>query len=317
MSSVDLGRARVFAALFRGRTDVVGLGSGGVSHREVASRTYLDHVKGTFGGDIGIFPMLDNNTVHFCAVDIDERDLELAKTIASLLPACAWIEESKSKGYHVWVFFSVPCPAWAARAVLRSACLAAGRRDLEIFPKQDELKPGMVGNYINLPLFGDSRPILGSSEVLDQVGKPWTIDGFLTCAVERRTDPAEWVRRARKAGGRPPEERAEASSFGERTKLHVCAEYIIEHREDNPLTPGHRATVLFNLAKMILNVEGYSEDEALYLVEAVNQASDPPVPSSEVERFIRNAARGGWTSTGCDDPVMAPYVSPECPIANG
>lgn len=305
-----------FAQLFAGRTDAYGQGKGGVVRAPVTQRMYRDHLKGIGGHDIGIFPVRDDGTVWFAAIDLDERNTVLAERFAHLMPGIAWVEESRSKGYHIWAFFESPCPAWVARAVLRGVSLAAGRRDVELFPKQDRLLEGMVGNYINLPLFGDTRPILWrTGDAWDLTPPGYTPEAFIQEALTDRNDPTEWESYARGLGATPPSERP-ASGFGERSTLHCCAAYVIKHRADNPLQPGHRSVVLFNLAKQILNCEQYDEDEALELVEAVNQAAAVPLPESEVRRFVRNAARGRWTSTGCDEPAFQPYADPDCGIAN-
>jgi hypothetical protein len=75
--------------------------------------------------------------------------------------------------------------------------------------------------------------------------------------------------------------------------------------------------VLFNLSKMLLNWREATRDEALRWVLEVNAAGDRPLPEDEVTRAFENAEGGQFTSTGCDDPVMHPYVDPECPIARG
>lgn len=315
---MTLDQAKQFAELFAGRTDAVGLGSGGVARPSngVSVRMYADHLRGLGGHDIGIFPMLDDSTVWFAAIDLDEHNTELALDMALFLPGVVWLEESRSKGYHIWAFFERPCPAWAARGVLRGASVASGRRDVEIFPKQDRLMEGMVGNYINLPLFGDTRPILWRTGDEPDLASPgYTPAAFLDAALADRNDPDGWEAAARHMGAVPPSERP-VSDFGERSYLHCCAAHIIKHRNDNPLQPGHRSVVLFSLAKQILNCEQYNEDEALELVEAVNQSAAVPLPPSEVRRFVRNAARGRWTSTGCDEPAFQPYADPDCPIAN-
>lgn len=309
--------------LFDGRKDIVGMGKGEIhrlNHLWDWTTAFERHLEGWSSHDLGIYLVRDDNTVTFAAVDIDEPDFELAKMIATLLPTeNAWIERSRSGNYHVFVFFDEPLEAWCARAVLRATTMAAGRRDLEIFPKQDALKEGMVGNYISIPWHGEERPIVwggrggwgGESD-----GDAMLRSIFLRSALMNLTSAEEWRRRARKAGGRPPEERERTSQFGEQGKVHVCADYIIDHMDDNPVVQGHRATVYFNLAKMYLNA-GYEKDEVLYILEGVNERSPDPVAVSELQRFVNNAERGRWTSTGCDMPEMMPYVSPECPIANG
>jgi len=316
-----------FAAFFDGRKDAYGVGKGGVRQIPPDARAawramYELHLEGVDGG-IGIFPVRDDNTVMFAAIDLDEPNFDLAVELAGLLPGHIWIERSRSGNAHIWTFFREACPAWAARAVLRAATFAAGRPEVEVFPKQAELREGMVGNYINLPYFGEERRMVWQTgdpaEVIGhKVGELlYTLAAFLHDAEPRRNDPEEWVRRARAIGAEPPGSRQPRSEFGTRGGLHVCAEYMLEHKDDNPLAPGHRHVVLFNLAKMLLNCRDYDESDALMVLEGYNDAGIAPLGRRELEQMVENAARGGWTSTGCDSEVMQPYVSPDCPIAHG
>lgn len=307
--------------LFDGRRDIYGINKGTVKRNEKGDWNGIfwealaeAHLQGTESADLGVYLVRDDDTVTFAAIDIDEPDFELAKEVAETMPAeHVWIERSRSGNYHVFVFFDEPLEAYYARAVLRGVIVACGRPDLEIFPKQDGLREGMVGNYISIPWHGEERPIVWGKGTPEFPGN-WTRQEFLHGAFLNRTPAEQWRRRGRALGGKPRSE-TRSGEFGERNSLHVCANYIFEHREDNPLTEGHRATVLFNLAKMYANCKHYSQEEAEQFVEAVNQAGTNPIPPREVKRFVNNAYEGGFTSTGCDDPLMAPYVSPDCKIA--
>ena len=311
----------LLARLFDGRRDIYGINKGRVERCQNGDWTsthwetlFDSHVAGKESADLGIYLVRDDDTVTFAAIDIDEPDFALAQEVADTMPdASPWIERSRSGNYHVFVFFDEPLEAYFARAVLRGVIVACGRPDLEIFPKQDGLREGMVGNYISIPWHGEDRPIVSAE---GDAGEPWDRRLWLVLANTERTAAEAWRRRGRALGGRP---RAEVRSgeFGERNSLHICAEYIFKHRDDNPLAEGHRATVLFNLAKMYANCKHYSQDEAEQFVEAVNQAGVSPIPTREVKRFVNNAYEGGFTSTGCDDPLMMPYVSPDCKIARG
>jgi hypothetical protein len=309
-----------FAALFDGRKDAFGLDRGAVAKKPLTLKRYEAHLSGEFG--IGVFPVRDDNTVKFAAIDLDEPNFDLAVELADLLPGHAWIERSRSGNAHVWTFFSAACPAWSARAVLRAATFALGRPEVEVFPKTAELRPGMVGNYLNLCYFGEERPMIwqtGEPEVksIERFENAYSLAAFLHDAEPRLNDPEEWTRRARAIGAEPPGARQPGAEFGTRGGLHVCAEYMLEHKDDNPLAPGHRHVVLFNLAKMLLNCRDYDESDALLVLEGYNDAGVLPLGHRDLEQMVENAARGGWTSTGCDDPVMHPYVSPDCPIAHG
>lgn len=302
-----------FAVLFDGRKDAWGTGDGPVERGHLSWEHYSKHLDGQ-GSGLGIFPMLDDNTVRFAAIDLDEPDFELARTMQKLIPGQSWIERSRSGNAHVWVFFEGACPAWAARAVLRGATEAVGRPDVEIFPKQDGLRKGGVGNFINLPYHGDDRPILAQDGPGHEFCSP---EEFITVALSCRQDPDAWARRARTLGAKPPEEREASAEFGTSPVLHRCAQKIIRERESNPVTPGHRHQVLFHLAVQCLNYRDFSDDEAREWIEAVNDAAPKPLGAAELDRLFTNAVEGRFTFTGCDDPVMAPYVDPECPIAKG
>ena len=290
-----------FAALFAGRTDARGLGKAGVRRHPVTMQDYLQHTRGV-GQPLGVFPVRDDNTVWFAAVDIDEPDLALATMIQGLIPGPAYIEESPSGNYHVWCFFPEPIEAWVARAVLRAITEAVGRRDIEIFPKQERLREGQVGNYIQLPYFGTRTAV-----------EDWSLAEFVG-AVER-CDPWTWETRAHRVAS-PPEER-EVREHGTGKTLHCCAEYIITNRETNPIGEGGRHVVFFNLAKMLLDYEQFDTEECWYYMNLVNDAAPAPLPPGELRRTFDNAHRGGYTSFGCDEPLMAPYVDPQCPILKG
>ncbi|WP_420323166.1 TOTE conflict system archaeo-eukaryotic primase domain-containing protein [Kribbella catacumbae] len=81
-------------------------------------------------------------------------------------PVPAALEVSRSGvGAHAWVFFTAPVPAETARrlgtALLREAMAVRGRMDLasydRLFPSQDVLPAGGVGNLIAAPLHGKAR----------------------------------------------------------------------------------------------------------------------------------------------------------------
>ena len=76
------------------------------------------------------------------------------------------LEVSRSGvGAHAWVFFTAPVPAWTARrlgtGLLREAMATRGRMKLDsydrLFPSQDLLPAGGIGNLIAAPLFKPAR----------------------------------------------------------------------------------------------------------------------------------------------------------------
>jgi hypothetical protein len=320
-----------FAKLFSGRTDAYGTGEGRWVKKPVTDAHYEAHLRG-FGKGLGIAPLRDDGTINFAAIDLDEPDFHAALEMQEYLPGPSFIERSRSGNAHVWVFFSEPVLAWPVRGILKEATIAAGKSSVEVFPKQDKLFPELrtefrpeLGNYINLPFHGDDRPILmndfeefsGPHDHTDKYGlSEMTLEGFLGRADETLNDPHGWVRRADLLQIPSPDDRIrDRSEFGTQKQLHICAEHIIANRESNPILEGHRNVVYFSLAKMLLNYEGFDQDEAWYFLKLVADASPDRVPEHELRRIFNNALVKQMTSTGCDDPLMQPYIHPDCPIA--
>lgn len=309
-----------FAKLFDGLKSAHGTGEGRWVHEPVKLRHYALHLQG-HGPGLGIAPLKEDATVSFAAIDLDEPDFETAKTLATLLPGTTFIERSRSGNAHVFAFFTEPIEAWVPRGIMREANAAVGKKHVEVFPKQDKLRIGMVGNYINLPYYGDQRPVVAfNSQKTGYVQEEFTLAAFVDTATEYLNDPEEWRKRAAWLGVPSPEERTQSGTdreFGTSTFLHMCAEYVLEHREDNPVVEGHRAVVYFALAKQFANCATFDDDEALVMLGLINDASPDPISEGELKRIYFNAVRGQFKSTGCDDPLFAPYAHPDCKIAKG
>ena len=116
-----------------------------------------------------------------------EDSVVLAQNAATILWAQdirAWVERSRSKGCHVWVF----AQEWVEAAIMRKALMAAlqltGAPYDAVFPKQDSLD-GPPGNYMRLP-YGGKRPA-GRQEILDSDGDPLEYYDFVIAAEEQRT----------------------------------------------------------------------------------------------------------------------------------
>jgi hypothetical protein len=122
-----------------------------------------DHLAGK--QTVGVYPLLEDDTCHFLAVDFDEAYWQqdaLAFTQSCLeLGVPAALEISRSgRGAHVWVFFGGRVLARDARrlgtAVISHTCgrtrqLRLGSYD-RLFPNQDTMPQGGFGNLIALPL---------------------------------------------------------------------------------------------------------------------------------------------------------------------
>jgi hypothetical protein len=308
MPSITEAHVAQLRRLFAGFDEAFGVGAGRWVKRPPSDADFAAHLRGE-GTGIGISPLRRDSTVWFASIDLDEPDYNAAQTMTGLLPGTQFIERSRSGNYHVHTFFDEPIPAWIPRALLKHAADGAGKPRAEIFPKAVQLKPSMLGSYINLPYFGEARPCFHPIDHYEL-----TLDDFLPLALKTVNDPAEWIRRADRYGIEEPKQ--EYRERGTRRGLHACAAHIIANAESNPLQPGGRNVVLFALAKMLFDSGDFDAEEVRTYVDQVNDAATDPLSAGEIDRICASVERGGYSSTSCDDPLMAPYILPDCPIAH-
>ncbi|MGH3687362.1 MAG: TOTE conflict system archaeo-eukaryotic primase domain-containing protein [Pseudonocardiaceae bacterium] len=133
--------------------------------------------------------------------------------LAYLKAARTWsvpttLEVSRSGvGAHAWVFFAAPVPAETARrlstALLREAMAVRGHMDLtsydRLFPAQDVLPTGGVGNLIAAPLHGKARRD-GVTVFLDLATMEPYDDQWAYLSSLGRMSPGKVSRIARRAG---------------------------------------------------------------------------------------------------------------------
>jgi len=151
-----------FQKIFTGNKDGYGLytGKGHIFvKKSVSKELYKQHLEGKIS--LGIVPIRHDSKCKFGAIDFDDHkkggikkdfDYEsLLKKIKFLkLPLIVF--KSKSGGAHAYLFLQEWVPAIDVRHILKKMAYALGcSRDVEIFPKQDTLKQGEDGSFINLP----------------------------------------------------------------------------------------------------------------------------------------------------------------------
>jgi superfamily II DNA or RNA helicase len=126
------------------------------------------HLKGDV--HVGVYPLLDGDRCWWLAADFDGQDA-LTEALMYVKAGRAFgvpvaLEVSRSGvGMHAWTFFTAPVPAGTARrlgtGLLREAMAIRGKVNLasydRLFPSQDLLPAGGVGNLIALPLFRSAR----------------------------------------------------------------------------------------------------------------------------------------------------------------
>jgi len=148
-----------FVKLFAGRDDVYGSNEGGCVKSRLDGTVLQNHFNGT--APIGIYPVVPRDGLCYVGwgcVDFDTTEAQdhATKLYDALMEAGvqSWIERSRSKGYHVWVFADRPVLATLMRQMLIVACHVAEVPTTEVNPKQTTLAKGSYGNYVRLPYAG-------------------------------------------------------------------------------------------------------------------------------------------------------------------
>jgi len=177
---IENNYAKSFGSIFRGREDAWGKVEGKCVRERLTDSHYIRHLKGEVS--LGSYPLLDDGTINFACVDLDFRSnansIKRAEKEAlrihirlSQLGIKSMFERSKSGLIHIWLIFSEPVEARKIREIINSVLsklnLKTGNGEVEIFPKQDKLNKGHVGNYINLPCFGAFKELSENRVILD------------------------------------------------------------------------------------------------------------------------------------------------------
>ena len=184
-----------FVTLFRGRGDCYGSDDGGCVRKPLERQTFVDHLEGRSG--IGVYPAVPSSTP-FCVwgcSDIDVEDLPSARLLQRTLKTAgvmSWVERSRSKGYHVWVFAEDRVPAEDMRRMLLAAHQVADYPAREVNPKQSDVSAHKVGNYVRLPYLGGLVDTPQRRVILDDHDTPMPLDVFVYHAIRNRT-PVERI----------------------------------------------------------------------------------------------------------------------------
>jgi len=297
--------AAEFAELFMGRFDAYGAEEGGCIYAPGGDwNDYLLRVQRHLDGTepLGVYPQVDGGWVRWGCVDFDEGDeiswvhAQNLRQILSALCVVAWVERSRSKGYHVWVFLDEWVPARSMRHALLAACQVAGAPTKEVNPKQLDLAPGQVGNYVRLPYPGGRA--VDRRVMVDGYGAPVPLDTFLHeaagggCDLEALEDLAALYQPPVKTALPVPDKRPMYTHGTALTRVDGLCKTIIE---EGPLEGSDRSGTLYKLAVNLWGQQDLTNDERLDLLvladERWGKFMRRPNGRDELQRMLERAWR--------------------------
>ena len=314
----------LFASTFKGLGNVYGTydpvsGRSWQVKEQVSGQVVYDHLRGK--RPFGVY-LLTEDRIKAAAVDFDHEPLTVpVEFVARLME---WglqghIEVSKSKGYHVWLFFTEYVNAASARCILAKVLADMGKTGVEVFPKQDRLQGNTCfGNFINAPLFG-KLVLAGKTVFLDLDNMPNPHDDqwrFLETAQRHTQRDIDTV--LSKLDIRPSEpspapcadtRNGPTDSFG----LVPCVRRILQVGVDS-----YQRVSCFRLAVSLRRM-GLPFDIALAALQAWSRKNKPVngkriITPREISEQTAHAYQRRYRGFGCEDPAVRRFCNKDCPI---
>src|SRR6185312_7992871 len=188
---------------------------------------------------------------------------------------------SKSGGAHLILILSDFLPASQVVSTLKSWCALLKLGKVEIFPKQTQLKveDGDLGNWLNMPYFGDTRPLL------DDKAQPVSVNNFPSTV--KVVDPKELKEHKLKLedsiikDGPPCLQTLSLSGFPE----------------------GSRNNGLFNLGIYAKRVYPNNNDWKNKLAELNKELMKPPLDMAEVHLIVAQLEKIDYKYKCHDQPI--------------
>ena len=317
----------LFRACFSGLRHVYGTynpGNGRVRQVKVSvtDEVLLRHLTGR--QSYGVY-LLMRDRIRALAVDFDHEDLAPPMAFvdaAGNYGLSAYIERSRSKGYHVWIFFTEKgVLAAKARRVAQHLLEEIDAPETEVFPKQDRLDArSQYGNFINAPLFG--RLVhQGRTVFLDSKGPTqphpdqWELlDNVRRIAESALDDIIEINDLLSLEDGSPKQDRCGEAAGGQfALGLTPCAQRMLSEG-----VAEYQRVACFRLG-VHLKKAGLPEDVAVAALDAWAQKNRPRngkriLTHAEIVEQARHAYAGGYRGCGCEDPAVMPFCDERCPL---
>ena len=316
-------KVRLFRRRFLGQPNVWGTynrtGKSWQMKGAVTDEIIVDHLLGK--RPYGAY-LLMGDTTRAVAVDFDHDNplpvLEYVERCRHYgLPA--YVERSKSKGFHVWGMFSESgVKAWKARRVFQYILEELEIQHIEIFPKQDRLPEDGThyGNFINAPFFG-SLVLQGKTVFVDPkkdltpFPNQWEFLDQVESIPEARLDEIIEVNDITGDSVDSLDRPLSLGTFQASWSLPPCMRRML----DEGVTSYQRVSC-FRLAVQLRRA-GLPFDiavAALYEWSLKNRPDDGKhiITGTEVKAQVAAAFMKEYRGCGCADPALQPFCDTSC-----
>ena len=319
------GKVALFKAFFSGLSTVYGTYDLKTKQvwqvkAPVTDDVILSHLKGK--RPYGVY-LLNGDHIRAVAADFDDMDpfapIEFLNAAAHYqLPA--YIETSKSKGFHVWIFFEKKgVTASKARLVVKNILDEITCGQTEIFPKQDTIdKSRSFGNFINAPLFGrlvpQGKTVFIDPHTLKPYPDQWAFLESITRVNEERLDQIININDLNVNVDEPKvNKQALSDNHLNRHSLPVCAQKMLE----DGVVKFQRVSC-FRLAVHLKRL-GLPFDITTAALEAWAVKNRPNkgrkiISQREIIEQAKYAFNNNYRGYGCNSEAVYSFCNSNCPV---
>lgn len=316
-------KIRLFFSLFHGLKDVYGTysiksGKHWQIKGKVTEKVIENHLTGK--QPYGFYPLIGDKTTVGIA-DFDDLDprppIEFIRR-GEHYGLSAYLEKSKSKGYHVWLFFPEDgVNASKLRIVMKFILDEIFAKDTEVFPKQDSINNnGSYGNFINAPMFMEHASkgktvFVSPNFKLRPFQDQWE---FLKSVKKNSEDVLDLIISDNELGkdintNQKYTEENSNYNYG----LPVCSQKILKYG----VTFDQRIAC-FRLA---LNLKRIGIPQDITIAALMNwRLKNKPIKGKRIITEDEVVEQTHWAylkdykGYGCDEPVVKKHCEPKCPL---
>jgi len=283
--------------------------------------TILQHLQGKL--QFGVYLLFGDRT-RAIAADFDDSDpfppVEFVNA-AKHYGMNAYIEISKSKGFHAWIFGEEKgVKAFKARLVVKNILEEIGCPKTEIFPKQSLLNSHVAfGNFILAPLFGRLVP-MGKTVFIDpKTLEPYPDQWVFLESVKRvdeqvlddiiEINDLSSQETIYSESSSCPNHHMDTNRFG----IPPCAQKIFQ----NGVSQYQRVSC-FRLAVHLKRL-GFPFDVAvaalkIWALKNRPKIEDGIITEKEIIAQASYAYSKNYRGYGCGSEAIRPFCAPECPL---